>query len=318
VTDRQDGGVSRDTSVQAGSPILAVDADRQLRATLGQLAEGARLIFLAGLPGTGKSLIANQIVHLARAAGRTVHLLQWDVARPVFEATPAGRRYPLDDGVTHPLIRKAAGVWARRAVAAWDRRQPSGHLLVGETPLVGNRFIELARPENDEAERSLRAPTCCFAVPVPSREVRALIEAERERRAVAPVHPREREDAPPHVLRALWHELAAAAIADVEPAPASPGTAPPSCPPGARPDGPPPWDPDVYARVYQRLLRHRRVELVAMGTRLPTARLSVYDFAAPPPDLVPEPGEAAAIIREAEARWADLDALRVEVARWWT
>jgi hypothetical protein len=308
---RRDQGTPRGAADQADSPVLAADAP--LRATLGQLAEGARLVFLAGLPGTGKSLIAHQIVHLARAAGRTVHLLQWDVARPVFEAIPAGQRYPQDDGVTHPLIRKAAGLWARRAVAAWDRREPAGHLLVGETPLVGNRFIELARPADDEAERALGAPTCCFAVPVPSREIRALIEAERERRAVAPVHPREREDAPPHVLRALWHELAAAALADVDPG----GTAPPSPPPSGRPDARPPWDPDVYARVYRRLLRHRRVVLVAMGTRLPTARLSVYDFAAPPPDLVPEPGEATVIIREAEARWADLDALRAEVERWW-
>jgi hypothetical protein len=37
------------------------------------------------------------------------------------------------------------------------------------------------------------------------------IEAERERRAESPRHPREREDAPPHVLRALWRDLAGVA-----------------------------------------------------------------------------------------------------------
>ena len=81
------------------------------------------------------------------APGRRVHLLQWDVARPVFEASGAGRRYPLADGVTHPVIRKAAGLWVRAALADWsERNRAPEHLLVGETPFVGNRFVELARP----------------------------------------------------------------------------------------------------------------------------------------------------------------------------
>ena len=74
----------------------------------------------AGLPGTGKSLLVQQLTQLAASAGRRVHLLQWDVARPPFEASAAGRRYPVVDGVTHPVIRKAVGLWARRAVVAWD------------------------------------------------------------------------------------------------------------------------------------------------------------------------------------------------------
>ncbi|PWU23936.1 MAG: hypothetical protein C5B48_07755, partial [Candidatus Rokuibacteriota bacterium] len=48
-----------------------------------------RLVFFAGLPGTGKSLLVQQLAHVAGAAGRRIHLLQWDVARPVFEASPA-------------------------------------------------------------------------------------------------------------------------------------------------------------------------------------------------------------------------------------
>ena len=43
------------------------------------------MVFVAGLPGTGKSLLVNQLVHIAARAGRLVHLLQWDVARPTFE-----------------------------------------------------------------------------------------------------------------------------------------------------------------------------------------------------------------------------------------
>jgi len=95
------------------------------------------MVFFAGLPGTGKSLLVHQLAHVALGQGRRVHLLQWDVARPVFEASRAGQRYPLAGGVTHAVIRRAAGLWVRRAVVDWSARFP-GDLLVGETPFVGN------------------------------------------------------------------------------------------------------------------------------------------------------------------------------------
>jgi putative protein kinase ArgK-like GTPase of G3E family len=71
-----------------------------------------RLVFFAGLPGTGKSLWMHQLTHLASAAGRRVHVLQWDVARPVFDAS--GGNNTRSDGVTHGLIRLAVGRWARQ------------------------------------------------------------------------------------------------------------------------------------------------------------------------------------------------------------
>ena len=120
---------------------LVVGAVPGLEAQLRSLA-AQRLVFFAGLPGTGKSLLAHQLAHLAAGMGRTVHLLQWDVARPVFEASPAGRPYPLKEGVTHAVIRKAAGLWGRQALAAWDERYAGPeHVLIGETPFVGGRFI---------------------------------------------------------------------------------------------------------------------------------------------------------------------------------
>ena len=94
---------------EAPSSRVVVDTDQRLAQRIRALA-CRRVIFFAGLPGTGKSLLVHQLVHLASGAGRQVHLLQWDVARPVFEASPAGRRYPLADGVTHPVIRRAAGL----------------------------------------------------------------------------------------------------------------------------------------------------------------------------------------------------------------
>jgi hypothetical protein len=275
-------------------------ADQRLAREIGELAR-RRMVFFAGLPGTGKSLLVHQLAHLVSGAGRRVHLLQWDVARPVFEAVPAGRRYPLVDGVTHAVIRKAAGLWVRHAVARWsERHHGAQHLLVGETPFVGNRFVELAQRADDDVESLLADPSCRFAIAVPSRDVRAFLEAERERRAARPLHPREREDAPPHVLRDLWGDLLAL---------------------GKRlgiaaPDGAP-YDPTVYRRVYETVLRHRHVDIVALDVILPTERLSVYDFAAAPPSLAPTEADAEEFIREVERRYADPRALEREIAHWW-
>jgi hypothetical protein len=261
------------------------------------------MVFFAGLPGTGKSLLVHQLAHLAQSRGRSVHLLQWDVARPVFEASPAGRRYPLADGVTHAVIRKAAGIWSRHAVVAWSGRHPGpGPLLLGETPFVGNRFIELARRADDHAEALLAARSCRFVITVPSGAVRRFLESERERRALSPLHPREREDAPPHVLRELWRELAEVArrlgigrsVAEA-----------------------PPYDPSIYRQVYDSVLQHRNVEVVPLDVILPTETLSVYDFAVSPAVLVPTETEAEQFIGEVERRYQDPSALEHEVAHWW-
>jgi hypothetical protein len=260
------------------------------------------MVFVAGLPGTGKSLVIHQLAHLAARAGRAAHLLQWDVARPVFEASEAGRRHPVVDGVTQPLIRKAVGGWARGAVAAWVAAHPAReHVLLGEAPLVGARLLELARPAPDEVEPLLAHPSCVFVVPVPSADVRRHIEAERARRAAASLHAREREDAPPHVLRDLWRQVLVAARA-LGLAGAGDETA---------------YDAALYRRVYETLLRHRTTEILSIDTVLPTATMSVYDFAVPCADVVPAADEADALVREMERRHPDREALAREADAWW-
>jgi hypothetical protein len=201
------------------------------------------------------------------------------------------------------MIRAAVGLWARRALAEWDRRYAApAHMLIAEAPFVGGRLVELARPANDDAEPLLTAPTTCFAIAVPSREVRGMIEAQRERRTTRPLHPREREDAPPQVLRALWRELHAVArelgISD-----------------DGRED--PPYDPDSYRGVYEAVLRRRPVEIIRLDTVLPTQDASVYEVDVPRTDLVPGEAEASTAIRDAESRHLDPDRLARDVARWW-
>ena len=294
---------------------LVVQADRRLERQMRGLGE-RRMVFFAGLPGTGKSLLVHQLAHLASGSGRRIHLLQWDVARPAFEASPAGRRYPLANGVTHAVIRKAAGLWVRHAIHGWNELHPEPeHLLVAETPLVGNRFVELAQRLDDRAEALLAAPSSRFVIAVPSAEVRRFLEAERQRRAASPLHPREREDAPPQLLRDLWHDLAtlAARLGISTPAPAG------AAEQGAdrADDAPVPYDPGVYRQVYERVLRRRHVDVVTLDTILPTQTLSVYDFAAAPPDLAPTEAEALACIREVERRYPDPTVLEGEISRWW-
>jgi len=226
------------------------------------------------------------------------------VARPAFEASPAGRRHPQADGVTRPVIRRAVGLWAREAIVRWNREHPgTEHLLVGETPFVGGRLIELARPLQDAAEGLLADASCRFALALPSAGVRRHLEAERGRRAEHPLHPREREDAPPHVLSALWREIAGVA--------GRLGVAPPGD--AART----PYDPVWYRSVYERILRHRRVDVVALDVILPAEALSPYDFAAPPPDLIPSEAEAERFVEDVERRYPAPAALDEEIARWW-
>ena len=272
------------------------------RSLVGLLEEG-RLVFFAGLPGTGKSLLIHQLVQLAHARGRTIHLLQWDTARPVFERSDAGRRYRQINGVTQGTIRVAAGRWARQAVGRWDQEHASAeHLLIGETPFVGHRFVELARPADDTVEPVLTASSTRFVIPVPSREVRRHLEVERDRRARQPLHEREREDAPPQVLRDLWRE-----ILTVGHELGVPGAAP----------GPTMYDPQVYQRVYLHILARRHAEVVALDEILPTASFSAYAFGVPCADVLPSDDEVWQSIRAAEDAYPDPETLRKEIERWY-
>ena len=285
---------------------LLLDPGSSLYRALAALAADARIVFLAGLPGTGKSLLVHQLAQLAHARGRAVSLLQWDVARPVVEASDAARPFPARAGVTHGVVRIAVGRWARAAVARWSAGHAGdGALLIGETPLVGHRLIELARPAADAAEPVLGDAGTRFVIPVPSREVRRHLEAERERRAARPLHAREREDAPPEVLRDLWRQIARVGGA-LGLAGASADDAPPA-----------PYDPDLYAAVYRHVLRRRRAEVLRVDVVLDAGALSPYDVPVPAVDLRPEGDEVAGLVAAAARDWSDPAALQGELDGWY-
>ena len=137
--------------------------------------------------------------------------------------------------MTHAVIRKAAGLWARGAVGAWQQRHPDpSDLLIGEVPLIGNRLIELVQRRDDEVEGLLAGEGTVFLIPVPSREVRQVIEAARVREMASPLHERERANAVPSLVQALWEEVAAVARELGVPLPPSPRREAPTPQPAAR------------------------------------------------------------------------------------
>lgn len=277
-----------------------VPADSAIATRLTYLARTQRMVFFAGLPGVGKSLLIRELAHIAHGLGRRVHLLQWDVARQGFVSDAVLTKYPDASGVTHAVIRRAMGVWSRHAVAGWHAANPGDDaILIGETPLVDNRFIELAVPANDDAEPLLRAANASFVVPVPTKEVRSAIEGAREASTASPKHERERGDARPNVMHAIWGELLeTASVMGI----------------GAPGDGS--YNPESYEAVYSAVLKHRHAEVLPIDITLPTNNRSVYDLDVPYQDVVPTTVEGEEFIVQVEQTYPDLTVLDEEVARW--
>ena len=277
---------------------IILPTDSTLYTTFQQLATQQRMIFLAGLPGTGKSLLIQQLVLLAQQAGRTVHLLQWDVTRAAFETAVNLHTYPEIDGVTHPAIRKAVGLWARTAVYRWHQTHDKTHLLIGEVPLIGNRLTELPQPLADAAEPLLSDPTCSFIIPTPSKAVRQVIENARARSIARPRHEKEARDAQPNVLQLLWQEVAEIGYQL-----------------GLNDDQNLAYDPGVYTAVYQHLLQHRHQQTLPIDTVL-NPNGSAYALPLNGSELAATPAEVAAIMQQIETEFTG-DALETAVANWY-
>ncbi|MCY4072208.1 MAG: hypothetical protein OXG60_12995 [Chloroflexi bacterium] len=278
-------------------PKTILPEESQIYRCFVDLIRSADHVFFAGLPGVGKSLLLQQLTLMAREAGRAAHLLQWDTARQPFESP----RFPLDQGATHPMVIKAAGVWLRRALPEWDKaHSQSDAILIGEAPLIGGRFMEIVRPEDDGAESLLVDERTQFVLPVPSREVRALIESRREASIANPAHENEAQDAPPDLLRALWRDLYRVAVQlGIVEASANDEH----------------YSPEIYQAAYRHLLRHRQAKVLPIDEPLrPVA--SVYDFDAALPQLIPDREDAQALLRELEATTTGTG-LKRDAAAWY-
>ncbi|MEZ4630670.1 MAG: hypothetical protein R2880_08180 [Deinococcales bacterium] len=259
-----------------------------------------KIVLFAGLPGVGKSFLLKELSLMADAAGLRVHLLQWDLSRKAFEKDMWLKRYPEVDGVTHAAIRKAVGFWARGALLNWyEHHQREQAILIGEVPLIGNRLIELAQVQTDEAE-SLLAEKVLFILPIPSKALREHIEKSRELTTKRPRHEKEAADAPPWVLRALWQELYEAgkfmALGELKDSQD--------------------YDPKLYRAVYQEVLKGRRLLRLEL-TETFTNTSSVYDYAVQTQELLASPAEVAKSFSQAEALGESGDALEQMVKYWY-
>lgn len=280
---------------------IILKQDSTIYRTFENLIKNADRVFFAGLPGVGKSLLLQQLTLMAHAAGRTVHLLQWDTTRPVFETPELMAKYPEIDGVTHAMIRKAVGMWARQGVAEWDQsHNKPEHMLIGEVPLVGNRLMELVKSYDDDIEGILADERTQFVLPVPSKRVRDVIEASREKTIANPRHEKETKDAPPNVMRGTWYDLNRLAVhlgmvtGDA---------------------GKVPYSPDVYRGVYEYLLKHRHVRILDIDDVLKPSG-SAYDYKTRIPELCATSEQVNDIMAQLETD-STLQQIEDDVSKWY-
>lgn len=266
-----------------------------------KLVQSAKIIILTGLPGVGKSLYVQQLALMAQAAGRKVHLLQWDVTRSAFETPENLAKYPEIDGVTHAMIRQAVGIWTRQAIMDWSQAFSSHeHILIGEAPFIGDRLMQLAKVIDDSAEELLKSAKTHFILPVPSKAVRAQIEDNRAESIANPQHENETKDAPPNILEMLWYEICTVGhrVGITETAQDRPA-----------------YDPDVYQKIYEYLLQHRNSTTLIVDEVFERSG-SVYDLEHIAGHLKASPEQVQQIMSQLEKDMS-VEEVQAEVDAWY-
>lgn len=279
--------------------MLVIPISSHLYQVVKELATNRRMIFITGLPGVGKSLLIQQIALVAHEAGRRVHLLKYNLAREPFETEVNISKYPEIEGVTDPAIRKAVGLWARFAIRQWHEQHPGNEdLLIGELPLIGNRLVELVEVYNDAAEPILSSEQAQFVIPVPSWEVRTVIEETRARTLADPQNEQEKLDAPPNVLEAMWQAINALAR-EIGLTKANPKT---------------PYNPYIYGGVYEALLQNRHSQTILIDQVLRPSQ-SVYALDVVTAVLQADAAQAEQFMQQVETSFTTRE-LRQVVERW--
>lgn len=209
---------------------------------LKQAATTAKSVVFSGLSGVGKSLYINEFQRIALANGRKVTVIQWDIARKAFETPEIAQHFPMGDGVVHNGLKLAVGKWLLSTINNWliTNTQKEDLLLI-EAPLVGHRFIEIAKiQENRILEQFFKSKAFQVIVPIPSKKVRAKIEGDRA--AQISEDARVWTGAKPSVMLMLWKMICGIANQFGRNIPM---------------DSQPPYNPEVYEFVFSKILQHR-------------------------------------------------------------
>ena len=78
-----------------------------------------------------------------------------------------------------------------------------------------------------------------------------------------------------------------------------------------------PYDPDVYRKVYLKVLSRRHAQALPLDVILPASGLSAYDFKVARDDLLPDEADIARCLHEAEQAFPDGAALAHEIEHWY-
>lgn len=269
---------------------------------LADAASGRRMVFFTGLPASGKSFLLRQQTSIAANAGRRVHVMRWDSGLAAFETDSVLAKYPEVGDGTHPVIRKAAGLWARQAIARWLADYPDpANMLIGEAPIIGNRFSELVQALPDDAEPALASEATAFIYPVPTKQVRAKLEANRRASFANPQHPDEARDAPPATMEQAWLLTRAKAV-DLGLVRA------------VESEGQDEYDETTCERFFEHLLQHRNARAIKVD-RLLSNGGSAHDLDADVTELIATPREVADAIAAVEAAMSAESAAR-DIENW--
>lgn len=209
--------------------------------TLKKIALSAQGVVFSGLPGVGKSLYINQFKSIAAAEGRKITTIQWDIARKAFETPMISERFPMGAGTVHDGLKLSVGAWLLATVKDWLATTNKEALLLIEAPLVGHRFIEIAQIQEDETlEQFFKSERFQVICPIPSKKVRAKIEADRAAQVAEDA--KVWTGAKPSVMLMLWKMICGIANEFGRNIPM---------------DGQPPYDPEVCEFVFGKVLKHR-------------------------------------------------------------
>jgi hypothetical protein len=278
-----------------------IPADNPIGISFRNAVKDKKLLFVAGLPSSGKSLLLQQLTILADQAGRRIHTMQWDAARRSFETGHWLSIYPEVDDLTHPGIRKAVGLWVRGAVADWAKvHQEDTDILIAELPVVGGRFAELLQPHEDRAEAVIASDNVQFFVPIPTEDMRKVITGHRAETFTNPRNEQETKDAPIYIVESdwlaarqlynSWNGIENDAQTDAE------------------------YSSDIYRAVFERLLRMRNFEILSIDRAFQTTG-SAYDRTTEVTELAASPEMVEATFAKLQQQFPG-DAVQSAVANW--